>query len=60
MPYAIVLSAIVLGIAYVLPKWWMIKAQENLVKLQIDQLSGTTTGYASDGQTEFSMDGPYS
>jgi len=56
MELAIVAAASILAVAYVLPKWWMIKAQERLVQIQIDAL---TVGSENPAQIDFGLDGPY-
>ena len=64
MELAIVVSSLILGLAYALPKKWMIRAQEDIVRMQVEQLLelGTpTTMTGGDGsQTSLDLHSPYS
>ena len=61
MAWAIVISSLILGLAYAVPKMTMIFFQMSMVAQQIENL----TASAADGQTQFDvgggagMNGPY-
>ena len=60
MEWAIAYAASVFGLAYALPKLWMIQAQERLVQTQIDALTTTSETVGLQSEIDWdSLDGPY-
>ena len=60
MEWAIAYAASVFGLAYALPKLWMIQAQERLVQTQIDALTTTSETVGTQSEINWdSLDGPY-
>lgn len=62
MELAIVYAASVFALAYVLPKLWMIQAQERLVQIQVDALTAAPSQETPGGNGEIDWHttvGPY-